>query len=248
MPLASQATKRLSKQEQIEAVCVLGSVARGDSHAGSDIDLMLIARKPTRPSTIYPELDGLEAISLIVHTRESFEQLSSSGAIFAIHVRDEGKILFDRDGWLSDHLNSIAGLQADPSATYRWASREVNRYRDLARFNGIYHFAFARLYSISRAVAIGITVQNDDPQYGKDEPFSWVATNVPTLANSVLRLSSLRSFREMEGGYDQFVPPFDDRGAHSEMRQAVTDLDALLAAADEFETKTSSAGDLRLHR
>lgn len=246
MRLASKATDRLSRQAQIDAVCVLGSVARGESHPGSDIDLMLIAREPTRPSKLYPELGGLEGISLIVHTRESFRKLSASRAIFAIHVRDEGKVLFDRHRWLTEQLESLAGQRADPSLTYRWASQEVARYRDLARFNGIYHFAFARLYSISRAVAIGITVEKGDPQYGKDEPFTWIAAQLPTLRDPVQRLSALRAFREIEGGYDQLSPPFDDRGADSEMRQAVADLEALLSVTDEL--KTDSAGDLQLHR
>jgi predicted nucleotidyltransferase len=225
---------------------VLGSVARGESHSGSDIDLMLIALEPTRPSKLYPKLGGLEAISLIIHTRESFRRLAASRAIFAMHVRDEGKILFDRHRWLSEQLDSLVGQKADPTLTYRWASREVERYRDLARFNGIYHFAFARLYSISRAVAIGITVEKGDPQYGKDEPFSWIAAQFPALADPVQRLSALRAFREIEGGYDQLSPPFDDRGADLEMRQAVADLEALLSSTDELET--DSAGDLRLHR
>jgi predicted nucleotidyltransferase len=62
MQLASEATCRLSRQPQIDAICVLGSVARGESHSGSDIDLMLIAREPTRPSMLYPKLGGLKAI------------------------------------------------------------------------------------------------------------------------------------------------------------------------------------------
>jgi predicted nucleotidyltransferase len=64
MQLAHEATNRLSRQAQIDAVCVLGSIARGESHSGSDIDLMLIVREPTRPSKLYPKLDGLKAISL----------------------------------------------------------------------------------------------------------------------------------------------------------------------------------------
>lgn len=244
--LASEAAARLRQEPQIDAVCVLGSVARGESQPGSDIDLMLIAREPTRPSKLYPKLDGLGPISLIVHTRESFGRLSASRAIFAVHVRDEGKILFDRHEWLADQLGSLVGLDADTSLTYRWASKEVERYRDLAPFNGIYHFAFARLYSISRAVAIGITVEKGDPQYGKDEPFSWIATQFPTLTDSVLRLSALRAFREIEGGYDGVSPPFDDRGADTEMRQAVADLESLLSATDEFQT--DSPGDLQPHR
>jgi hypothetical protein len=163
-----------------------------------------------------------------------------------MHVRDEGKILFDRHSWLSEQLNSLAGQKADPSLTYRWAGREVERYRDLARFNGIYHFAFARLYSISRAVAIGITVEKGDPQYGKDEPFSWIAAQFPALTDPAQRLSALRAFREIEGGYDQLSRPFDDRGADVEMRQAVADLEALLSSTDELET--DSPRDLRLHR
>lgn len=246
MQLAREATSRLSRQPQIDAVCVLGSVARGEAHSGSDIDLMLIVREPTRPSMLYPKLGGLEAISLIIHTRESFTRIAARRAIFAMHARDEGEVLFDRHGWLSKQLQSLTGQNADPSLTYRWASREVERYRDLARFNGIYHFAFARLYSISRAVAIGITVERGDPQYGKDEPFSWIATQLPSLTDSAQRLSALRAFREIEGGYDQLSPPFDDRDADQEMRQAVADLEALLSSTDELET--NSAGDFQFRR
>ncbi|MBS0549185.1 MAG: nucleotidyltransferase domain-containing protein [Proteobacteria bacterium] len=246
MQLANEATDRLVRRAEIEAACVLGSVARGEAHPGSDIDLMLVTREPTRPSTFRSVLTGLEAISLVIHTRESFRRLSDERTIFAMHIRDEGKVLFDRNDWLSQHLDSLAGQTADPSPTYRWASREVERYRDLARFNGIYHFAFARLYSVSRAVAIGITVEKGDPRYGKDEPFSWIATRYPALTDPAQRLSALRAFREIEGGYDQLSPPFDDRGADVEMRQAVADLEALLSSTDGFET--DRAGGLQLRR
>src|SRR5215203_6506078 len=119
MRLASEATARLSQRGQIDAVCVLGSVARGESHQGSDVDLLLIADEPLRPSKLYPELAELEAISLIIHTRESFRTLSASRAVFAIHVRDEGKILFDRHSWLTEQLESLDGQRANAALTYR---------------------------------------------------------------------------------------------------------------------------------
>lgn len=234
MQLAREVANQLTRYEPIEAACVLGSVARGEEHPGSDIDLLLIADKPIRPSALYSKLDGSDSVSLIIHTRESFGRISAKRAIFAIHVRDEGKVLFDRHGWLSGQLESLVGQKADPAPTYQWANREIERYRNLARFNGIYHFALARLYSIARAVAIGITVDKGEPQYGKDEPFSWIAIQYPALADPALRLSSLRAFREIEGGYDRVSPPFDDRGADSEMRQAVADLETLLDATNEL--------------
>lgn len=244
--LARGYSDRLAKARHFDAVCLLGSVARGEAHPGSDVDLLLISLKPIRPSEVYEQLGKPDRISLITHTRESFGRLCHARAVFAIHVRDEGKILFDHHGWLTHRLAALVGVEADPEATYRWASREVERYRDLARFNGIYHFALARLYSISRAVAIGVTVQGGEAQYGKDEPFAWVASHHPDLEDSVSRLSALRPFREIEAGYDQFEPPFDDRGADSEIKQAVRDLDSLLAAASD--PASDKPRDLRVHR
>lgn len=244
--LARAYCERLVKLAQVESVCLLGSVARGEEHPGSDVDLLVIATEPTRPSQLDEELGRPAAISLLCHTRESFSRLVVGRAVFAIHVRDEGKVLFDRRGWLGEQLAALAGAEADPSATYRWASREVDRYRDLARFNGIYHFAFSRLYSISRAVAIGMTVQGGEAKYGKDEPFAWVASHVPGVRDPAKRLSALRPFRELDGGYDGAEPPFEDRGADSKIRQAVQDLDALLAATDAPDP--DSPEGLRLRR
>jgi predicted nucleotidyltransferase len=220
----------LGEIADVDAVCILGSVARGQAVKSSDIDLLVVSEKLARPTDLIDaaSLDE-EGLSLICRTRESFSSLCEAGAIFVLHVRSEGKVVFDREGWLSGELKATESVEPDPLPTFAWAQRQLDRHRGLARFNGIYHFAFARVYSVGRATAIALTVKEGSPCFDKDGPFELVAESRPSLVDPAMRLAELRPFYERMAGKEDVVLPFQHRGAHERMELAINDARALVA-------------------
>lgn len=228
------AADRLAKRSDVWAVCLLGSAARGDADAKSDIDLLVLTDAETRPTQLLSELADLgssDKLSLIVQTRERFSQLTERGALLAVHVHEEGRILVDKAGWLRRQLDATQSTAADPDWTFAWAAREVRRYERIERFNDLYLFALARLYSIGRAVAIALSVKGGTPAFGKDQPFDAARLAFPDFEPQLGRLAALRPFFERAAGGEDVELPFDHHGAGSVVQVAVDDIKRLVRAA-----------------
>jgi predicted nucleotidyltransferase len=219
----------LSSDKDVVAVCLLGSVARGDATPTSDTDLFVIAGGDARPSRFYERLGSHDdALSLMVQSPERFAEATELGTLFALHVRAEGRVLFDRDGWLARQLAATRDVTPNPGWTLEWAEREVQRYKDVARFNGIFLHALARLYSIGRAVVIALTVEAGKPEFGKDRAFGAAAQRFPQLLPEISRVAALRPFHERADGGRAVLLPFDHHGADAAVQQAVVDIERLL--------------------
>lgn len=82
---------------EIEEVILYGSVARGDDHEGSDIDILVISRdKFKTKSKLYPKVDDFLMdmgiyISVKVISPEEYHQMEST--YFASQIKNEGVIL-----------------------------------------------------------------------------------------------------------------------------------------------------------
>lgn len=230
-PLADW-TKSLAEADEVESVCLLGSHARGDAASGSDIDLLVVTEGDgVRASNLTGRLHDADptSLSLMVQSRDRFEALARGGALFALHVRREGVVLYDRAAWLKKILRSTRYVKPDPRWTLDWARDQLWAYREPGRFNGIHLFAFSRLYSVGRAVGIAMTVADGAPLFGKDEVFDAVARRRPWLADDAHRISGLRPFRERAEGRPAVPLPFDYHSAESQVMLAVEAIDALLA-------------------
>ena len=228
--LARGLATTFSKDSAVTSVCLLGSVARGDDTAASDVDLLVVSREERRPTNLLESAGPLGSdprISLIVRSEELFEHLSLTGALFVLHVRLEGQTLFDRDRWLTDCLQATREVRPDPEATFSWAEGELGRYRDLRRFNGIFLFALARIYSVARALAIAESVRHGRPRFGRDGAFELVQTVHPAIRGEVERLRGLGPFHARAEG-KLVTLPFDYHGATSQVGQALRDADQLL--------------------
>lgn len=224
-------TKKLAQVDQVHSLCLLGSHARGDAVQSSDVDVLVLLDGGDVPgSVLKSRLSGnTDALSLMVQSRARFESLARDGALFALHVRAEGRIRYDRDRWLERLLADTRDVQPDPSWTLNWAHQQLWAYDDLSRFNGIHLFALSRLYSLGRAIGIAMTVADGAPLFGKDEVFQAVALRRPWLGDEARQIARLRPFRERTEGRQVEDLPFDYHRAEDEVDDAVTAVRALLA-------------------
>lgn len=82
---------------EIEEVILYGSVARGDDHEGSDIDILVISQdKFKTKSNLYPKvgdflMDKGVYISVKVISPEEYHQMENS--YFVSQIKNEGVIL-----------------------------------------------------------------------------------------------------------------------------------------------------------
>jgi predicted nucleotidyltransferase len=221
----------LGRRRDIVAVALIGSAARGDDQPGSDLDFLVVTRGWVPPSALLGEeayRTGRDAVSLVVHTREHFARLTELGALFALHVRTEARLLLDRDGWLARQLDATRAVAANVVPTVDWAQQELRYVSQPDRFNGIYVFAFARIYSIARGLAIALTVLAGRPTFAKDEAFQVAIASYPHLTEALSELAELRGFHDRTSGRRSAAVPFNHRGATDRFRSAVRHADDVL--------------------
>lgn len=95
-----EAVRRLRESLSPLAIYVVGSCARGDFGASSDLDLVVVVESSSesfaaRCTRGYRALRGLGApVDLQVYTREEFESRASLPVSFERTVRSEGRVLY----------------------------------------------------------------------------------------------------------------------------------------------------------
>ena len=80
------------------AVMLFGSVARGDDSPISDTDILQL-------TSHYKPSYRVGRVSISVYTPESLEKIALKGSLFALHLKSEGRILYDPDLVLSRILD-----------------------------------------------------------------------------------------------------------------------------------------------
>ena len=92
--------QRLVLKYDPDRVILFGSHARGDAHARSDVDLIII--KPTaerfldRLEHALEAMDPDRAVDVLVYTPDEFEQMKASETPFIIHAMKGAKELYVR--------------------------------------------------------------------------------------------------------------------------------------------------------
>lgn len=218
----------LARCEQVEAVCVIGSSARGDSTQRSDIDLLaLVADRPTAQAAAVRARRQHERAGRRVQPRllsaARLTRLLDERSTFAVHVLREAVVIDDPAGKLA----AICGAHdrdapvRDPNAA-RDLRLRLEPYADLAWCEGVYLYCLSDLYSIARAAAFTILGRAARFEFSGSRAFATVARHVPDLAPSARRAARLRPFyllaeRDASGPPP---PPFQHRDCHSEAERA----------------------------
>jgi len=96
-PIADEALGAVS--DATTSVMVFGSFARGDASQDSDIDVLALARRRSRPART-------GRVNVSVYDENTLVAMGEHGALFVLHLRSEGHILRDPGGKLSQCLDS----------------------------------------------------------------------------------------------------------------------------------------------
>ena len=117
------------RQEFVESICVFGSVARSRTDCISDKDVLIVADSFQNRVRLTAEWKT-KGWSVSAYSPNRFRAMTNSGSLFAQHLKHEGIILSDNDGWLRRTLE-----QASPKSTYLLhAMDSINLAKPIERF------------------------------------------------------------------------------------------------------------------
>lgn len=187
---------RLAADPRVEAVILIGSLARGDASQWSDVDLAVVTNERVRVSELRALL-GPRAVpprlSLLAFDRAQMERMREEGSLFVDHLRAEGKVLCDKGFY--------AGFSAAPfrrKTDFRDDVREqraiLDLYRDSRRFHGNFLLVLSHLYSVYKNVAILGLAQQGVIEYSPRRVFDKFFAAYPGLRRFRKELDSLRAF------------------------------------------------------
>ena len=137
----------------VRSVVLFGSAARGDHDALSDVDICAIIDR-----TEFNRLEDIRcsvatkydttATSVSMYTTTVVDDMVRCNSLFLWHLRLEGKIIHDRDGWLSHRLANLAPYDryASDLATFRELQISVGNV--LANDGDLSEFDLHLLFSI----------------------------------------------------------------------------------------------------
>lgn len=219
----------------VKAVCLFGSVARGDANDASDIDLLVLGSDPDlSPSALLQELpDELRSAkwSLIYYTSDDFRRLLESASPFAQHLRLEAEILHDPDEILVGLLAATETAEMDPHKELGTRLAQLRGYDDLKMFKGDFLYPLSHLYSIGKSIVMLALAVEGVPEFNRDAAFTTFAEHHPDMTAEVAAVARLRPFHLLVTRQASGELPFPSQDAQREVRDAT---DAIRRIAGTF--------------
>jgi predicted nucleotidyltransferase len=218
---AEAASRALAAVPGVTSVVIFGSVARGQATENSDIDLIVLGTDDhLTPSALRRSLPAaLQAapISLSYHTANSLEQYLRRWSRFAVHLRREGRILYDPNGELRRLLS--VDIPVSTMQELRAQRRHLANYQHVERFGGRLLFPLAHLYRIGRATVYAILAEGGTLEFDRKEAFRAIAELHPAWAPDIAAISELAPFYERVRSRSSASPlPFEPIGHQAEAR------------------------------
>jgi len=222
--IARRAAAALGRYPDVVAVCLLGSVARGNALPDSDIDVLVVTEPALLRSQLLrrlpPDLRD-ERLSLLSSTVERWTEDVEGGSLFVHHVRLEGEVLHDPRDFLARSFEVAERRPLDVRGDIERQIRSLRLYRDLSRLNGQHLFALSHLYAIGKAVAIARCAELGKPTFVKSDALERLGHLKPELARDTQVVQRLRPFYDITHGRDGSVAPFSWQDADGEVRKAI---------------------------
>jgi predicted nucleotidyltransferase len=100
------------ENNNIEAICIFGSLARGENDELSDIDILILIDGINDQDTMDIKLSlsnqmGIPIDWLSVYRITTFEHMADKGSYFLWHLKLEGKVIYSRTDQLYKILDSL---------------------------------------------------------------------------------------------------------------------------------------------
>jgi predicted nucleotidyltransferase len=209
----------------IEAVCLFGSVARGDETPWSDIDLLVIGSRAeaTRAEIVEalpPQLRESH-LSLLYRSSEELARLSEEQGIFVDHIRREGIILHDSTGQLTRALSGDALPWSNVEAELESELVRLRPYENLERFSSNFLFCLSHLYAIGKSIVILDLAKEGVFEFNRDEAFRKFRTLRPDKADEIETIAQLQPFYYLVTGRKSDPLPFSYYGSKHEAEAAI---------------------------
>jgi len=229
---AERAAKALKGVSGVEAVLLFGSVARGDDTDRSDIDVLVLIEAKSDALGVRKVVAAAEGpFAPVIHTSATLEQLQRDDWLFVKHLRDEGVVLFDRQGSVRRQLGDDPDEGAYATLMERSYVDLLRSYRDVDRFHGDLLFPFAAIYSLAKRITIEANARRNVFEFRRKAAFALYGSAAPQIADAIAELSRLEPFFEMTRLGERAVSlPFSSRGSETEFRSAAEAVERLVNA------------------
>jgi predicted nucleotidyltransferase len=218
----------------IDAICVYGSVARGDATEWSDIDFLVLGSDPRiTPERLIKALSRRRAhrVSLIYYPTSVFRELYKSRALFIAHVRQEGRLLYDRAGVLANVFAQPFVPNVDVAEGVRTHLARLRPYDDTTRFGGNFLFCLSHLYSIAKGIIMLGLASKGLFEFNREAAFQAFQRLHPDLEQEIARVFALRPFYNLVTGRRPEPLPYPYHDADRQTREVVADIRTLAKRA-----------------
>ena len=182
----------------IEAICLFGSVARGDVNDWSDIDLMVVGSddQVTRRDlmeALPPQLRE-PSLSLLYYGADDFDRLRQR-SLFVEHFRQEG-IVPARQNRSSDRgaRQSVGRHPEHRQGASSGRAQRFEPYEHLERFSDNLLFCLSHLYAIGKSIAILQLAKEGVFEFNRELAFQKLRTIAPDKADDLDTIARLRPF------------------------------------------------------
>jgi Nucleotidyltransferase domain len=214
--------------DDVEAVLLFGSVARGDAGNASDIDLLVVTKNPVKRQDLASEIPA--DASPIFHTWDSLQRAREMDWSFFVHLREEGVPVEDREGRLGQALVEVK----PPSPQAARASLEqglayLKTFEKLDRFGSSYRFALARIYVLAKRTCMEDNTTRNVVAFSRKSAFAAFGEHHESIRDEVDWISGLWPFAATAQGRRPSLPT--DRDNEAALRRAVAGTRKILSAA-----------------
>ena len=196
-------TQGLYNHPSVEAAVLFGSRARGDSDMHSDIDVAVFVKAADLETLSKLKAELVDAspndnLSLSLYSTRTAETLAQDGSLFLWHLNLEGKVLFERDLWISSLFARLKPYGKSKAlrdlGTFEKILNDVRGALQGAEATVL--FEASTMYSILRNSGIIYTHSKGAPCFGRSEPIAWLAEGMgerfPFFESEISKLEALR--------------------------------------------------------
>jgi predicted nucleotidyltransferase len=199
--------------DELEALVLFGSRARGDGDVGSDTDIAAFGESASMADLVCLKDHLVEALgrecSLSVYSKQTAGTMAASGSLFLWHLRLEGRVLGQRSDWYGSLLACLQpySLQKARADVDTFITALDDAEKSLARADPALLFEESNLFSILRSLGMIASMVDRQPCFSRLGPICYLRRRMAgefSLADE--EIETLRAARLFYSGKSLLVP------------------------------------------